>query len=103
MNHKSALARHKQAAVAKVPEPHTDCHMLRMIHSMTTKERVTVTLPADLLATAKAASGGNLSAYVERAVRAQALSEAGEAITAWRGGAAADLDELADVFGEDVA
>ncbi|WP_331769194.1 type II toxin-antitoxin system CcdA family antitoxin (plasmid) [Embleya sp. NBC_00888] len=41
-----------------------------------------MTIPADLLATAKAASAGNLSAYVERALRAEALREAGEAIEA---------------------
>ncbi|MYS80175.1 type II toxin-antitoxin system CcdA family antitoxin [Embleya scabrispora] len=70
---------------------------------MTIKERVTVTIPADLLATAKAASAGNLSAYVERALRAEALREAGEAIEAWRGRHGEDVEELADVFGEDIA
>jgi post-segregation antitoxin (ccd killing protein) len=74
-----------------------------MIDGMTIKERVTVTIPADLLATAKAASAGNLSAYVERALRAEALREAGEAIEAWRGRHGEDVEELADVFGEDVA
>jgi len=62
-----------------------------------------VTIPADLLATAKAASAGNLSAYVERALRAEALREAGVAIEAGRGGHEEDAEELADVFGEDVA
>jgi len=74
-----------------------------MIDGMTIKERVTVTIPADLLATAKAASAGNLSAYVERALRAEALREAGEAIEAWRGRHDEDVEEFADVFGEDVA
>ncbi|WP_439674689.1 type II toxin-antitoxin system CcdA family antitoxin [Embleya sp. MST-111070] len=70
---------------------------------MTTKERVTVTLPADLLAAAKAASAGNLSAYVERALRFEALREAGDAIIAWRGRDADDIEEFADVFGEEIA
>lgn len=70
---------------------------------MTFKERVTVTIPADVLASAKAASAGNLSAYVERALRAEALREAGEAIDSWRGRHDGDAEELADLFGEDVA
>jgi post-segregation antitoxin (ccd killing protein) len=74
-----------------------------MIPCMSTRVRVTVTLPPDLLATAKAAADGNLSAYVERAVRAQALREAAEAVTRWRGDVSSDVEEIADVFGEDVA
>jgi post-segregation antitoxin (ccd killing protein) len=74
-----------------------------MILCMSTRERVTVTLPPELLATAKAAAGGNLSAYVERAIRAQALREAAEAVTRWRGDASSDMEEIADIFGEDVA
>lgn len=78
-------------------------HTYRKMWRMTAKERVTVTLPADLLAAAKIAAEGNLSAYVERAIRAQALREAGDAIAAWRGGTTADTEALADIFGEDVA
>lgn len=74
-----------------------------MMQGMTTKERVTVTLPADLLSAVKSASAGNLSAYVERALRAQALLEAGDAITSWRGDAADDIEACADIFGEEVA
>lgn len=70
---------------------------------MTMKERVTVSIPADLLAWAKGASSGNFSAYVERALRAQALSEASQAVAQWRGDATAAIEELADVFGEEVA
>lgn len=77
--------------------------MGRMMVRMTAKERVTVTLPADLLSVAKAASNGDLSAYVERALRAQALREAGDDITAWRGDTSGDTEELADVFGEEAA
>jgi post-segregation antitoxin (ccd killing protein) len=65
--------------------------------------RTTVTLPSELLAHARAASGGNLSAYVERALRAQQLHDAAPAVRAWRERAADDTDELADVFGEDIA
>ncbi|MGA4844377.1 type II toxin-antitoxin system CcdA family antitoxin [Streptomyces sp. G45] len=46
--------------------------------------RTTVTLPDDLVAHARAASGGNLSAYVERALRAQQLRDAAPAVRAWR-------------------
>lgn len=74
-----------------------------MIPRMTAKERATISLPADLLAAAKAASGGNLSAYIEQALRERQLRQAGAAIAAWRAGADADAEELADVFGEDVA
>ncbi|OPC83397.1 hypothetical protein B4N89_22825 [Embleya scabrispora] len=70
---------------------------------MTAKERVTVTLPADLLAAAKIASAGNLSAYVERALRSEALREAGDAIASWRGRDVDDIEEFADMFGEEIA
>ncbi|WP_153449553.1 type II toxin-antitoxin system CcdA family antitoxin [Streptomyces smaragdinus] len=70
---------------------------------MTTRTRTTVSLPADLLAHARAASGGNLSAYIEQALRAQQLRDATPAVRAWREQAAQDTEELADLFGEDVA
>ncbi|UQI45943.1 type II toxin-antitoxin system CcdA family antitoxin [Streptomyces sp. HU2014] len=70
---------------------------------MSTRTRTTVTLPDDLLAHARAASGGNVSAYVERALRAQQLRDAAPAIRAWREKAANDTEELADLFGEDLA
>lgn len=76
---------------------------LRMIRRMQTRERVTVTLPPDLLATAKAAAHGNLSAYVERAIRAQALREAADAVSRWRGDAGGDVEEISETFGEDIA
>jgi post-segregation antitoxin (ccd killing protein) len=71
-----------------------------------TRTRTTITLPDDLLAHARAAApGGNLSAYVEHALRAQQLSDAAPAVRAWRERAACDADteELADIFGEEVA
>ncbi|GAA3730758.1 hypothetical protein GCM10023082_30490 [Streptomyces tremellae] len=74
-----------------------------MLLCMTSRARTTVTLPADLLAHARAASGGNLSAYVEHALRAQQLRDAAPAVRAWREQAARDTEELADLFGEDVA
>jgi post-segregation antitoxin (ccd killing protein) len=74
-----------------------------MLVSMSTRTRTTISLPAELIAHARAASGGNLSAYIERALRAQQLREAAPAVRAWREQAADDTDELADVFGEEVA
>ncbi len=66
--------------------------------------RTTVTLPADLLAHVRAvAPGGNLSAYIEHALRAQQLRDAAPAVRAWREQAANDTEEFADIFGEDVA
>lgn len=71
---------------------------------MTSRMRTTVSLPSDLVEHARAASGGNLSAYVEHALRAQQLRDSAPAVRAWRGKRAeADAEELADVFGEDVA
>ncbi|WP_411130373.1 type II toxin-antitoxin system CcdA family antitoxin [Streptomyces sp. x-19] len=72
---------------------------------MSTRTRTTVTLPDDLLAHARAAAGGNLSAYIEHALRAQQLRDAAPAVRAWRERTACDADteELADAFGEDVA
>ncbi|MEU1630266.1 type II toxin-antitoxin system CcdA family antitoxin [Streptomyces sp. NPDC020096] len=71
---------------------------------MRTRTRTTVTLPDDLLAHARAvAPDGNLSSYVERAMRAQQLRDAAPAVQAWRQKAETDTEELADIFGEDVA
>lgn len=75
-----------------------------MLKRMTSRTRTTVSLPADLVSYARTASGGNLSAYVEHALRAQQLRDAAPAVRAWREGrAAGDAEELADLFGEDVA
>ena len=74
-----------------------------MLPGMTSRTRTTVSLPADLVAHARSASGGNLSAYVERALRAQQLRDAAPAVRAWREQGADDTEELADLFGEDVA
>lgn len=74
-----------------------------MLLRMSTRTRTSVSLPADLLAHARAASGGNLSAYIEQALRAQQLRDAAPALRAWRGERAEDVEELADIFGEDVA
>ncbi|MEU2605644.1 type II toxin-antitoxin system CcdA family antitoxin [Streptomyces albus] len=70
---------------------------------MSTRTRTTVSLPTDLIAHARAASGGNLSAYIEHALRVQQLRDAAPAVRAWRERAANDTEELADTFGEDVA
>lgn len=75
-----------------------------MLPRMTSRTRTTVTLPDDLLAHARTASGGNLSAYIEQALRTQQLRDAAPVVRAWREGhGEADTEELADVFGEDVA
>lgn len=77
-----------------------------MLDRMTTRTRTTVTLPDDLLAHVRAAApGGNLSAYIEHALRAQQLHDAAPAVRAWRERAACDADteELTELFGEDVA
>ncbi|WP_084725627.1 type II toxin-antitoxin system CcdA family antitoxin [Streptacidiphilus melanogenes] len=71
---------------------------------MATRTRTTVTLPDDLLAHARSASGGNLSAYIEQALRAQQLRDAAPVVQAWRGDrGVADVEEFSDLFGEDVA
>ncbi|MEU2718709.1 type II toxin-antitoxin system CcdA family antitoxin [Streptomyces sp. NPDC007205] len=71
---------------------------------MVTRRRTTVTLPDDLLAHARAtAPGGNLSAYIEHALRAQQLRDAAQAVRTWREKTQDDAEELADIFGEDVA
>jgi len=71
---------------------------------MRNRTRTTITLPDDLLAHARAAApGGNLSSYIEHALRAQQLRDAAPAIRAWREKAADDAEELADIFGEDIA
>jgi len=75
-----------------------------MLSRMRTRRRITVTLPEDLLAHARAASGRHLSAYVEKVLRAQQLRDEAPAVRAWRKSRAeADAEELTDVFGEDVA
>ncbi|MCU4747086.1 MULTISPECIES: type II toxin-antitoxin system CcdA family antitoxin [Streptomyces] len=70
---------------------------------MTPRTRTTVSLPADLVTHARAASGGNLSAYVEHALRAQPLRDAAPAVRARRARAADDTGEPATLFGEDGA
>jgi hypothetical protein len=74
-----------------------------MLNCMSTRVRTTVSLPADLVAHAHAASGGNLSAYIEHALRAQQLRDAAPVVRAWRERATLDTEELADIFGEDAA
>ncbi|UGY92835.1 hypothetical protein [Streptomyces gobiensis] len=67
---------------------------------MSAKERVTITLTADILASARKASGGDLSAYIERTLRIQTLTEAARAINAWRPNSTTDTEELLDTFAE---
>lgn len=76
---------------------------MSMLACMSNRMRTTVTLPADLVAHARDASDGNLSAYIERALRAQQLRDAAPAVRAWRERAQDDTEELADTFGEEIA
>jgi post-segregation antitoxin (ccd killing protein) len=76
---------------------------MSMLACMSNRMRTTVTLPADLVAHARDASDGNLSAYIERALRAQQLRDAAPAVRAWRERAQDDTEELADIFGEEIA
>ncbi|WP_016908263.1 hypothetical protein [Streptomyces xiaopingdaonensis] len=62
-----------------------------------------MTLPDDLLAHARATSRGNLSAYVERALRGQQLQDAAPDLRAWRQRSANDTEELTGIFGEEIA
>ncbi|SER34126.1 hypothetical protein SAMN05421870_101312 [Streptomyces qinglanensis] len=69
---------------------------------MSLRTRITVSLPADVLAHARAASGGDLSGYVEYVLRAQQLRDAAPALRAWRTRAGDDAEELADLFGAEI-
>ncbi|MBE9499162.1 MULTISPECIES: hypothetical protein [Streptomyces] len=69
---------------------------------MRPRTRITVSLPADLLAHARAASGGDLSGHVEYALGARQLRDATPVLRAWRAGAGDDAEELADLFGEEI-
>jgi hypothetical protein len=62
---------------------------------MATSEKVTVSLPPDVLAAARAASGGNLSAYTANALKNQAVRDAAAALDAWRSETG---DTLGDVY-----
>lgn len=67
------------------------------------RTRITVTLPDDLLAHARATSRGNLSAHVERAPRGRQLQDVAPDSRAWRERSANDTEEFTDIFGEEVA
>jgi post-segregation antitoxin (ccd killing protein) len=68
---------------------------------MSTYEKVTVSLPAELLQAAREASAGNLSAYTARAIRAQAVRDAAEQLAAWRQSTGDALDDVFDMAEED--
>ncbi|MBC9711559.1 hypothetical protein H9Y04_03095 [Streptomyces sp. TRM66268-LWL] len=64
---------------------------------MTTRKRVTVTLPIDVLDAANNEAGGNLSAYAAKALMAQAVRDSAARLTAWQAGrleVLADLDSM---------
>ncbi|MET9956295.1 type II toxin-antitoxin system CcdA family antitoxin [Streptomyces sp. NPDC006339] len=65
---------------------------------MTTTKRITVTLPADILTAIQSEAGGNVSAYTAKALKAQAVRDAADRLSAWQAGRAEaieDLEELA--------
>lgn len=68
---------------------------------MATSEKVTVSLPPDVLAAARAASGGNLSAYTANALKNQAVRDAAAALDAWRTQAGDSLDDVYTMAEED--
>ncbi|MFD4144579.1 hypothetical protein [Streptomyces sp. NPDC058572] len=64
----------------------------------TTTKRITVSLPADILAAIQAEAGGNVSAYTAKALKSQAVRDAAERLTVWqstRPGTTEDLHALA--------
>ena len=68
---------------------------------MATSEKVTVSLPADVLAAARAAADGNLSAYTAKALKNQAVRDAAAALGAWRAETGDPLDDVYDMAEED--
>jgi hypothetical protein len=68
---------------------------------MSTFEKVTVSLPAELLQAAREASSGNLSAYTAKALRAQAVRDAAEQLAAWRQATGDSLDDVYTMAEED--
>lgn len=68
-----------------------------MLFGMTTRKRVTVSLPIDVLEAATNEAGGNLSAYAAKALMAQAVRDSAARLTRWqesRRDTLAELDEL---------
>lgn len=68
-----------------------------MLFDMTTRKRVTVSLPIDVLEAANNEAGGNLSAYAAKALMAQAVRDSAARLARWqesRRDTLAELDEL---------
>ncbi|MET7543718.1 type II toxin-antitoxin system CcdA family antitoxin [Streptomyces sp. NPDC005507] len=64
---------------------------------MTTRKRVTVSLPADVFEAATNEAGGNLSAYAAKALMAQAVRDSAARLAQWqesRFQTFAELDEM---------
>ncbi|MFD7168992.1 hypothetical protein [Streptomyces violascens] len=51
---------------------------------MATTERITVTLPADILAAIRTEAGGNVSAYTAKALKGQAVRDAADRLAVWQ-------------------
>jgi len=65
-----------------------------MLASMTTRKRVTVSLPIDVLEAANSEAGGNLSAYAAKALMAQAVRDSAFRLSQWQASRQEALDEL---------
>ncbi|WP_190090926.1 hypothetical protein [Streptomyces melanogenes] len=51
---------------------------------MASTERITVTLPADILAAIRTEAEGNVSAYTAKALKAQAVRDAAARLAEWQ-------------------
>ncbi|MFI6881174.1 type II toxin-antitoxin system CcdA family antitoxin [Streptomyces sp. NPDC050400] len=61
---------------------------------MTTRKRVTVSLPEDVLEAATNEAGGNLSAYAAKALMAQAVRDSAARLARWQESRVQELVEL---------
>ncbi|MFB7999254.1 type II toxin-antitoxin system CcdA family antitoxin [Streptomyces sp. NPDC056002] len=61
---------------------------------MTTRKRVTVSLPIDVFEAANSEAGGNLSAYAAKALMAQAVRDSAARLTQWQEARLETIEEL---------
>ncbi|MFF3699092.1 MULTISPECIES: hypothetical protein [unclassified Streptomyces] len=64
---------------------------------MAATERITVTLPADILAAIRTEADGNVSAYTAKALQTQAVRDAADRLSAWQRSRAAESDDLQEL------
>ncbi|XIG72747.1 hypothetical protein C1N81_04360 (plasmid) [Streptomyces sp. SGAir0957] len=65
-----------------------------MLGSMTTRKRLTVSLPAEVLEAVSAEADGNLSAYTAKALMAQAVRDSAERLAVWQESRRETFEEL---------